>query len=115
MKTSLAARRLDRVLAALAEELVVATDVEIREACEDLGIDPTMKGSAAFAGLRHLDSLRVFRSYFRAVAEQRRQALADADGPRSAKPKVAAKAARKRARPSGARRGRGGARSDDDG
>lgn len=44
--------RLTRVLTALEQELIDATDVEIREAAQDLGMNLDMKGSAAFAGLR---------------------------------------------------------------
>jgi hypothetical protein len=44
---------LARVLAALELELVEATDEEILEAARDLGMDPEMKGSAAFLGLTY--------------------------------------------------------------
>jgi hypothetical protein len=43
---------LARILEALGQELIDASDEEILEAARDLGIDPTMKGSAAFAGLK---------------------------------------------------------------
>ena len=42
---------LTRVLTALELELVDATDEEIMEAARDLGMNPDMKGSAAFVGL----------------------------------------------------------------
>jgi hypothetical protein len=42
---------LDRILEALARELIDASDEEIIEAANDLGMDPQMKGSAAFVGL----------------------------------------------------------------
>lgn len=45
--------RLVRVLAAFEQELIDATDGEIREAAQDLGMNLDMKGSAAFAGLRY--------------------------------------------------------------
>ncbi|MEP7243690.1 MAG: hypothetical protein ABI885_08385 [Gammaproteobacteria bacterium] len=44
---------LARVLAVLEQELIVATDADIREAAQDLGMNLDMKGSAAFAGLRY--------------------------------------------------------------
>jgi hypothetical protein len=43
---------LGRVLDALASELVTVSDEEILEAARELGMDPMMKGSAAFLGLR---------------------------------------------------------------
>ena len=42
---------LERVLDALAEDLVTAGDDEIARAAEDLGMNLKMKGSAAFIGL----------------------------------------------------------------
>ena len=44
---------LDRILDALERELVEATDAELLEAAEDLGMNPAMKGSAAFLGLKY--------------------------------------------------------------
>ena len=43
--------RLERLLAALERELVEATDQEILEAAGELGMNPAMKGSAAFIGI----------------------------------------------------------------
>lgn len=43
----------ERVLEALARELIDATDTELLEAATDLGMDPTMRGSAAFIGLKY--------------------------------------------------------------
>ena len=40
-----------RLLAALEQELIDASDEEIVQAAKDLGMDPLMKGSAVFAGL----------------------------------------------------------------
>jgi hypothetical protein len=54
---------LARVLAALEQELIDATDVEIGEAAQDLGMNLDMKGSAAFAGLRYPAKAR-FSDYF---------------------------------------------------
>src|SRR5271170_3615789 len=42
---------LTRILDALGQELIDASDGEIMEAAKDLGMDPHMKGSAAFLGL----------------------------------------------------------------
>jgi hypothetical protein len=42
---------LNRVLAGLEKELVEATDEEIEQAAQDLGMNIRMKGSAAFAGV----------------------------------------------------------------
>jgi hypothetical protein len=50
---------LERILRALECELVVATDAEILEAADDLGMQPGMKGSAAFLGLRYPDVRRL--------------------------------------------------------
>jgi hypothetical protein len=45
--------RLTRVLDALELELLEASDVEIIAAATDLGMNPQMKGSAVFAGLKY--------------------------------------------------------------
>ena len=45
--------RLTRLLEALERELIDASDEEILAAANDLGMNPKMKGSAAFAGLRY--------------------------------------------------------------
>jgi hypothetical protein len=50
---------LSRVLAGLEEELVEATDEEIGAAAADLGMDVTMKGSAAFIGVKYTFPKRV--------------------------------------------------------
>jgi hypothetical protein len=44
---------LNRVLAALAQELAEATDEEVVQAGEDLGMNVKMKGSAAFIGVKY--------------------------------------------------------------
>jgi hypothetical protein len=44
---------LNRVLAGLERELVEATDEEIVQAAQDLGMDVKMKGSAAFIGVKY--------------------------------------------------------------
>lgn len=43
--------RLDGLLDALEQELTEATDEEILAAASDLGMNPAMKGSAAFFGV----------------------------------------------------------------
>lgn len=43
--------RLDGLLDALEQELTDATDEEILAAASDLGMNPAMKGSAAFFGV----------------------------------------------------------------
>src|SRR6185312_4261927 len=45
------AERFERLLVALERELIEATDQEILEAAGDLGMNPAMKGSAAFFGV----------------------------------------------------------------
>ncbi len=45
--------RLERLLVALGLEVAEATDQEVLDAAEDLGMKPLMKGSAAFIGLKH--------------------------------------------------------------
>jgi hypothetical protein len=44
---------LERILDALAEDLVECTDEELLQAARDLGMDPTMRGSAAFIGIKY--------------------------------------------------------------
>jgi hypothetical protein len=44
---------LERVIDALAVDLVESTDEELLQAAKDLGMDPTMRGSAAFIGLKY--------------------------------------------------------------
>ena len=50
---------LTRVLEGLEPELIDATDEEITQAATDLGMDLSMKGSAAFIGLKSTFKLRV--------------------------------------------------------
>lgn len=44
--------RLERLVEALSEDVILASDAEILEACADLKIRPDMKGSIAFLGLK---------------------------------------------------------------
>ena len=50
--------RLERILLALGVEVAEATDEEVLAAAADLGMQPMMKGTAAFLGLK-----RFFRPY----------------------------------------------------
>jgi len=45
------AERFEGLLAALERELIEATDEEILAAAKELGMNPAMKGSAAFFGI----------------------------------------------------------------
>jgi len=45
---------LARILAAFEQELLAAGDEEILAAAKELGMNPAMKGSAAFLGLRFM-------------------------------------------------------------
>jgi hypothetical protein len=45
---------LARIVSALGQELLDASDEEILAAAKDLGMNPGMKGSAAFLGLKYL-------------------------------------------------------------
>lgn len=47
-----AVARLERLIDALAEDLSEAGGEEVLQACADLGMDPQMRGSAAFLGLK---------------------------------------------------------------
>lgn len=51
MKRIYPERGLERLLAALERDLLDATDEEILEAARELGMNPAMKGSAAFMGV----------------------------------------------------------------
>ena len=43
---------LNRILQGLEQELIDASDEEVIAAAKDLGMDPSMQGSAVFAGLK---------------------------------------------------------------
>ena len=53
---------LNRILDALERDLIDASDEEILEAAKDLGMNPVMKGSAAFLGLHTLSFAEFFES-----------------------------------------------------
>ena len=52
-------RVLNRILDAFARELIDASEEEILEAAKDLGMNPGMKGSAAFLGVIHATPRRL--------------------------------------------------------
>jgi hypothetical protein len=52
-------RALTRILNAFAQELIEASDEEVLQAAKDLGMDPNMKGSAAFLGVIHATPRRL--------------------------------------------------------
>jgi hypothetical protein len=54
---------LHRLLEALEQELLDASGEEIMGAAADLGMNPAMKGSAAFAGLKYPESPRAADFY----------------------------------------------------
>ncbi len=58
LRTLRPVRTLERILAALERELLEATDEEILEAAKELGMNPSMKGSAAFIGIKHGYAMR---------------------------------------------------------
>ena len=59
LMTSRTELALERVIAGLERELIDATDDEIAAAAADLGMDPAMKGSAAFFGVLHSRPRRI--------------------------------------------------------
>jgi hypothetical protein len=52
MKTAPPEVALEHVLTALERELIEATDEEVLAAAAELGMNPAMKGSAAFVGVK---------------------------------------------------------------
>jgi hypothetical protein len=54
MKTMHPEQRLERLLVALERDVLDATDEEILAAARELGMNPAMKGSAAFFGVTRL-------------------------------------------------------------
>lgn len=63
------AAALERVIDALAEELIESTDDELLQAAADLGMDVTMRGSAAFVGLKY-PTVWQFADFFALPAHQ---------------------------------------------
>lgn len=54
MKTATPEIRLERLVDALSEDLADASDLELLEAAQDLRMDLTMRGTAAFLGVKGL-------------------------------------------------------------
>lgn len=71
--------RLARVLETLSAEIAAASDAEVLEACADLRIQPQMKGSMAFIGLKGL--YWPYRSWIFGTAADPHSAESDDDGP----------------------------------
>lgn len=71
--------RLRRVLAALEQEILQASDQEIRHAAQDVGIDPDMKGSIAWVGIFYPGKVKMDEMFdlevLRRRLQQRRTAL----------------------------------------
>ena len=67
--------RLERVLATLSEEIAISSDTEVLEACADLRIQPQMKGSMAFLGIKGA----VFPYRFWVLPESEAAKLTDPD------------------------------------
>ncbi|HEY1313684.1 MAG TPA: hypothetical protein VGE92_07395 [Steroidobacteraceae bacterium] len=63
LKLADAAAALTRLLEAFERELIESSDEEIMQAAQDLGMNPQMKGSAAFAGLKYRSRLRLADFY----------------------------------------------------
>ena len=57
------AAALIRLLDALADDLIDSSDEEIMQAAQDLGMNPQMKGSAAFSGLKYRANPRLSDFY----------------------------------------------------
>lgn len=51
--------KLTRILRSLEQELIDASDEDLMQAARDLGMNPKMKGSAAFLGVRYPDKMRM--------------------------------------------------------
>lgn len=98
----------ERVLDALALELMESTDEELLQAAKDLGMDPRMRGSAAFIGLRYPAIPRM--SDFFEVPENRVQA----SGPEASTLKLQRPSRGLPSRSSGRRRRHRGGDSDPD-
>ncbi len=55
---------LTRMLEALGQELIDASDEEVMAAAKELGMDPMMRGSAAFAGLKYPSKAQLADFFF---------------------------------------------------
>ena len=88
---------LGRILDALASELITVSDEEIMEAAKELGMNPTMKGSAAFIGLR-IPAFADFADFFdpqilKGLAFARAQAFTAEEATPKSKPRRIKRAA----------------------
>ena len=81
MKTRYPERGLERLLVALERDLLDATDEEILAAAKELGMNPAMKGSAAFFGVTRLARMRALPQTTKDLSLARRRPKGDA--PRS--------------------------------
>ena len=97
MRTKLAlttpAAALGRILDQLDRELIEASDEDILEAARDLGMNPMMKGSAAFLGLR-VPAMAQFSDFF--DSDALRSVLLDRAAQNAAVPQLASKRAARR-------------------
>jgi hypothetical protein len=78
MKSKYPELALERILIALESDVIDATDEELLTAARELGMNPSMKGSAAFFGVTRPAGLR---SWPREIGEQKNAPL----GPRRTK------------------------------
>jgi len=74
---------LARILEALGQELIDASEEEILEAANDLGMNPLMQGSAAFAGLKYFSKPRPEDFFDLEAYKARRPKPLDAPGSRN--------------------------------
>jgi hypothetical protein len=65
---------LERLLEALEVEIIEASDDDILDAARDLGMNPAMRGSAAFLGLKG-PALPQWEAFFAAVEPERLRLL----------------------------------------
>jgi hypothetical protein len=54
VKAVSAKTKLTRILNGLEQELIEVSDEEVLAAAQSLGMDPRMRGSAAFAGIKYM-------------------------------------------------------------
>jgi hypothetical protein len=87
------AAALGRILDQLDRELIEASDEDILEAARDLGMNPMMKGSAAFLGLR-VPAMAQFLDFF--DSDALRNVLLDRAAQNAAVPQSASKRAARR-------------------
>jgi hypothetical protein len=96
-KTRLMAR-FERILEALANELVESTDEEILQAAKDLGMNPAMRGSAAYIGLKYPSTPRT-SDFFEMPVFRPQQIRAESTPPKAPKSGKRLPSRRKRRKP----------------